>query len=213
MAAITAAAIGAAATIGTTAYTMSQQSGGGGSTNPKFAQTPQNPQDKAMRDYYDRLTVENVDKTYPGFGAYLQSGGDPDKAKFDLTVPGMKPSEAAALGIVGGRGESVPYVDPKTGLPTTPSNSLTPEQTLYLAQERRRQAAATGQDPNKSTWATRAVSTANTLDRVNQRLQDLQGIDDPNKRQQRRIGKLTTRQGNLTNRQQDIFGGDPTPGA
>jgi hypothetical protein len=212
---VTAAAVTAAGAIGSGLMTSGVlgggSSGGSSSTKPNFNQVPQNPQDQAMKDYYDRLTVANTDKTYPAFGDYLESGGDPAKAKFDLTMPGMKPSEAAALGITGGRGESIPMVNPLTGAPDAPSASLNPAQTLYLAQERRRALAAQGQDPNKASWATKAVSTANTLDRVNQRLQGLQAITDPNKQQQRRIGKLTTRQGNLSSKQQDLFGGDPTP--
>ena len=60
-----------------------------------------------MKDYYARMVVADTDKTYPSFGSFLESGADPSKADFGLITPGMKPSEAAALGFTGGRGEQI----------------------------------------------------------------------------------------------------------
>jgi hypothetical protein len=112
MAAITAAVVGATATVAAGAMSSGMMSGGGGggSQNPNFKQVPEDPQDRAMKDYYARLTVANANTRYKPFSGFLASGGDPAKAQMDVIMPEMKPSEAAALGFVGGKGEEIPGV-------------------------------------------------------------------------------------------------------
>lgn len=211
MAAITAAAISAAVAVGTTAYTASQQGGGGGgSDRPKnFYGKPEDPQDEAIKNYFARLNVENVGTKYPDFGQYLQSGGDPAKAQMDVKYPALKPSEAAALGITGGRGESYPGVDPTTG-ETVNSAALSPEQRLYLARERYRKAKAQGVDPGG--WEEHVVNQARRYSNLTSRLTDLGAIEDPNQRQQNRIERLTQRKEMVGKRlTRNLGGAPPTP--
>ena len=200
MAAVTAAVVGAVVAAGSTAYSAysASQAGGGSPGNPQFRQAPADPLDRAMRSYYARTTLANADKTYPAFNEYLSSGGDPSKNKFDLDMQDLKPSEAAAFGFTGGRGETIPYGDYE-GLASGDIKNLSPDQILYLAKERRRQAMATGQPVGK--WAGGVLRTNNRLGRVSARLDALEALDDPNRRQQRRITRLTDREARLQERQ------------
>jgi hypothetical protein len=187
MAAITAAAIAATATIATTAATVATQpsGGGGGGGAPQFKPVPENPQDRAMRNYYARLAVSNLESRYPGFGDYLQSGGAAEKAEFPLVVPEMKPSEAAAFGLVGGRGEQIPGATPAE---YGAAGQLTPEQTIYLAQERRRQAATAGQKPGP--WATRVQKLGGRIGRLEHRLEKFTPTPEIEPREARIQAKL-----------------------
>jgi len=204
MAAITAAVIGAAVTVGTTAYTASQSSGGGGSQNPNIKPAPQDPLDKTMRTYYDRLTVANANTRYPSFAEYINSGGDPAKAQMDVKIPDLKPSEAAALGFVGGHGEQIPTVS-QAGLASGDITKLTPEQTLYLSQERARAAAASGQKPGP--WAARGQRLQNRDERLENRIAALQGMDTRTPQQERKLGRLTTRHGRVESKLSQFAGG------
>lgn len=178
MAAVTAAVIAGAATIASTGAGIAAQQGafgggsGSGGSGGGYARTPLDPHQRAMRDYYARMVVENQDKTYPSFSEYLSSGGDPSKGTFDLTQPGMKPSEAAALGLTGGRGEAIPYYDVTKG-----EGEQTPEQRIYLAKERVRHAKETGNKMPPWTWAEATANTANRYDRITNRVKELQAMD------------------------------------
>src|SRR5215471_20689970 len=175
MAAITAAVVGGVATAasaGMSAYQASQTPATG--ANPKYTQAPQNPQDKAMKDYFDRVTVANAAKTYPSFSGFLQSGGDPSKAQFPMTMPNLTPNEAASLGFVGGKGEPIPGVSQASvsGDPNVPqTTSLTRDQMMYMAKERARQAAMSGQQPGP--WAGNVMTKQKNLNRIGQRISDL----------------------------------------
>lgn len=177
MGAVTAAVIAGAATMASTGAGIAAQQGafGGGNSggNGNYSRTPMDPHQRAMRDYYSRMVVENQDKTYPGFGEFLSSGGDPAKAEFDLTTPGMKPSEAAALGLVGGRGEAIPYYDPSTG-----EGSLTPEQKIYIARERRRHAAETGSKMPQWTHSEAVLNARDRYARRRTRLEEASAIPE-----------------------------------
>lgn len=207
MAAVTAAVVATAATAAAAASQAGAfsggSSGGGGSTDTNYKKVPQDPQDKAMRDYYARALVANSGKTYPGFGEYLQSGGDPAKAEFPLEMPGMKPSEAAALGFTGSRGEAIPTTSPEAI--AEQGGALTQEQQMYLAEERRRQAAAEGHAPGP--WAAKIGKVSNRLERVSGKLEKLGAVEDPTRRQEKKIERLTGKQTKLTQRQQDLLGG------
>lgn len=209
MAAVTAAVIGTVATVAATGYSVAQQasaSGGGGSTQqPKFGQVPGNPQDKAMRDYYARTLVQNADKTYPAFSDYLSSGGDPTKAKFDLEMPNLSPSEASALGFTGPKGEQIPGVK-QSDISAEGIATMTPEQRLYLAKERARRSRAIGSEPGP--WSGNVETTDTSLRNAQKRLSEVQASTTmPLPRQERKIGRLTDRVTRLTEQQKKQLGG------
>ena len=173
MAVATAAVVGAVATVAATGVGIAQSQGamgggGGGQQQPKFGQVPEDPQDRAMKDYYARALVANAQAQYPAFNEYLRSGGDPSKAQFQLTMPGMKPSEAAALGFTGTRGEPIPYATPESV--AAAGGRLSREQIMYLAQERRREARARGQEPGP--WAGRVGKLGGRIGRLEKRLEE-----------------------------------------
>jgi len=208
MAAVTAAAISAAVAVGGAAYSATQQasSGGGGGGNPKhFGPVPEDPQDEAMKNYYARLVAANVNTPYKSFSGYLGSGGDPAAAAMDVTIPEMKPSEAAKLGFVGGHGEDIPGYDPTSG-----ATSLTPEQRIYLAKERVRAMREKGQEAEG--WPKTLAERTHAYNVVGNRLENLQAIEDPTQRQQRRIERLTNRQSRIRERLQNQLGGELPPG-
>jgi hypothetical protein len=201
MAVITAAAIGAVGAVGAAglSYAASQQGGGGGG-NPSFRQGPSDPLDRSMRSYYARATLANATKTMPSFGAFATSGGDPSLAKFDLDMPDMKPSEAAAFGFTGVRGETIPGQDYES-LASGDVKNLNPEQILYLAKERRRQAVATGQPVGG--WAHKVLSTDRQLRSIQARKDALEQLD-PSRltpHQEHKIEKLGRREERFQARQ------------
>jgi hypothetical protein len=164
------------------------------------------------------MGIANIDKTAPSFGSVLATGGtgeqggvDMNAAKFPLSIPGMTPNEASAFGLVGSHGEAIPYTSPgalagSAGAGGTgPAATLTPEQTLYMARERNRIAAQTGQKAGP--WATKVLNTNNRLGNITDRLNTLQGVEDPTRHQQRVIGRLTTREQNVQDRQNRQLGG------
>jgi hypothetical protein len=202
MAAVTAAVVAGVATAASAGYSAysASQAGGGGGGNPQFRQAPADPLDRAMRSYYARATLANATKTYPSFGAYASSGGDPSLAKFDLDMPDLKPSEAAAFGFTGGRGESIPGAG-YAGLASGDVKNLSPDQILFLAKERRRQAVATGQPVGG--WAHSVLSTDRQLRSVQARKSALEQLD-PNTltpHQEHKLQKLGRREERLTSRQ------------
>jgi len=199
MAAITAALIGAAATAGTAAYAANQQSQAAKSAGPVIRPGPQDPLSEAMRGYYARTTLANATKTYPSFKGYLESGGDEAKAKFDLDMPALKPSEMAAFGFTGPRGEVIPgadYNDAASGA----QKELSPEQIMYLAKERRRKAVTRGMPVGP--WSQGVITTDNRLRKTQDKLDYLHGIDNVTPRIQRRTDRLEDREARLQGRQQ-----------
>jgi len=206
MAVVTAAVVGAVATAATTGYSMYQQSQTPATgANPKYTQAPMNPQDKAMKDYFDRVTVANANKNYPSFAGFLESGGDPAKAQFPMTMPDLTPNEASALGFVGGKGEPIPGVSQASvsGTPGTPqTTSLSTDQMMYMAKERARQAAMSGQQPGP--WAGNVMQKQRTLNQLQKQITNLQGraatpgLPDP------RVSRINNRISNLTTRQSTV---------
>jgi len=126
----------------------------------------------------------------------------------------MTPNEASALGFTGKYGESIPYVGQAAAAagqaPGGGGTQLTPEQTLYMAKERAREARAQGQQPGP--WASQVLKTSRRLGNVSDRLAALQGIEDPTQQQQRRIDFLTNRQSRLQERQAGQLHGPLPPG-
>jgi hypothetical protein len=190
MAAVTAAVVAGVATVAATGMSVAGGMGGGGdggaAKDPNFKPVPEDPQDRAMRDYYARALVANATKTYPAFSEYLQSGGAAEKAKFPLEMPGMKPSEAAALGITGPRGEAIPYVTPEAA--AAAGGRLSPEQILYLAQERRRDAAQRGKEAGP--WATKVGRLGGRIGRLESRLEKFLPTPEIEPREERIQAKL-----------------------
>jgi len=210
MAAVTAAVIGATATVAAGAMSsgvMGGGSSGGGGGPTDYKKVPEDPQDAAMKDYYARLTVANANTRYPSFAEFTQSGGDPAMAEMKVNYPDLKPSEAAALGFVGGRGEPMPGVgleDVTSGKAS--EEGLTTEQRLFLAEERRRAAAAQGQEPGP--WAGRVGKLEGRHKRIEERLEKIGAIPEAERRpgQQRRFERLTTRHGRVTTNLEKALG-------
>jgi|SRR5215472_999681 len=214
MAVVTAAVVGAVATAATTGYSMYQASQTPGSGQPaQMKQVPMNPQDKAMKDYFDRLTVANAAKTYPAFSGFLESGGDPSKAQFPMTMPNLTPNEASALGFVGGKGEPVPGVPQASvsGAPGVPQTTqLSQDQMFYMAKERARQANLSGQKPGP--WASAVmqnrqagIDVANRIATLTQQAQTPGLRPGRQEAIQDRIENLTTRQGNIEARKNRLL--------
>lgn len=203
MAAVTAAVVGTVATVAATGMSVAQSQGafggggGGGGGGGNYTRTPMDPHQRAMRDYFARMAVVNQDKTYPSFGEFLSSGGDPTKAEFDLEKPGMKPSEAAALGLTGGRGEAVPYYD-QDAAPGT----LSPEQRIYLARERQRRARETGSKMPTYTWAEATLNATDRYKRMGDRKKELEAMNpaDLTRKQSRYLEKLPEKMAGISER-------------
>lgn len=185
------AAISAAASAASAGYSMSQSGSGGSGEKPRYGQGPEDPQDEALKNYSYRLQMANLGTETPSFKDYLASGGDPTKARMDIQYPGLKPSELAALGITGGRGESIPMTDPITG-EVVMSAKQTPQQMTYLAKERQRARIARGEKPT-FTWAEARVNADKRYNRLGERIEDFQGMEDRTPRQDRRLERMTER--------------------
>jgi hypothetical protein len=113
----------------------------------------------------------------------------------------MKPSEAAALGLVGGRGETIPYYDQET----MPS-SFDPYQRLYLARERRRRAAETGAKMPQWTWAEAQINAQSRYNRRADRLAEAQATPEEERtlRQQRAFNRLPEKLENMRTRNPNL---------
>src|SRR5262245_803402 len=210
MAAVTAAVIGATATVAAGAMSsgvMGGGSSGGGGGPQDYKKVPEDPQDAALKADDARLTVANANTRYPSCAELTQSGGDAARAEMKVNYPDLKPSEAAALGFVGGRGEPMPGVgleDVTSGKAS--EEGLTTEQRIFLAEERRRQAAAQGQEPGP--WAGRVGKLGKRHERIEQRLQKLSDIPEAERTpgQERRFERLGVRHQRVTERYQKALG-------
>jgi hypothetical protein len=208
MAAVTAAvatAATAAATIGTTVAGAVSSGGGGGSGGPtKFQQVPQDPLTKAQRGYWNRVAVENANRTYPSFAAYSQSGGDPNLAKFPLTMPGLTPQEMTAFGFTGPQGQAIPTT-PQAQAGGASATGLSPTQEIYLGQQRSREAKQAG-GSGADTPLQRLGSVSNRLTNVQGNLAGMGTAEvDPATQLGRRQDRLENRVTNLQNRQQALL--------
>jgi len=204
MAAVTAAVVAGVATVAATGMQVAQSQGamggGGGGGQPEIKKIPMDPNDKAMRDYYARLTVANANTRYPSFAGFTESGGDPAKAQMNVNMPEMKPSEAAALGFTGPHGENIPgvkYEDVASGA----QQQLTPEQTMYLAKERARTAQAEGRDTPK--WAARAQRLQKRDERLEGRIGALTGVEG----KENRLARVTARHEKVKGKLENILHG------
>lgn len=123
-----AAAIAASAGAAGVGYNISSAMGGGGTQKPRFYTAPGTAHFGALSRYTSRLLAENAGALPPTFQEFLQSGGT---ARFPLQGVGQfTPLEAVQLGLVRKTGE-IPYY--KTG-----QGALTPEQLVFLKEQRRR---------------------------------------------------------------------------
>lgn len=114
---IAVAAISAAGSIGGAAMAAHGARGG-----PSQHQIPLTPGQAAYEHYMRRLLALNATQQPPSFGDWEKSGGT---ATFPTIDPGFSPQEARRLGIVGPRGQQIPFVNKN-------AQTLTPEQQLYL---------------------------------------------------------------------------------
>jgi len=198
MALTTAAVVSAVAATAATGMGAAQQagafdSGGSGTAGTKIYRTPEDPQDRAIKDYSYRMAMQNVDKTYPSFMDFLKGGGQSEDAKFDLTVPEMTPEEAAALHFTGGRGEAIPYMSPED----IASGRMSPTQRMYLARTRARDAWARGQKPGA--WASRGENAWGRIHRFERKANELEALPDTQQRQNR-IERLREKRTNTMGR-------------
>jgi|SRR5262245_25333533 len=213
MAAVTAAVVAGVATVAATGMQVAQSQGafgggggGGGGGNPNWKKVPEDPQDKAMSDYYGRLTIANANTRFPGFNEYLASGGDPAKAQMDVSMPDLKPSEAAAMGFTGSHGEPLPGISQETAASgSLAETGLTPEQRVFLATERRRQARSQGQEPKG--WAAKVGQLTKRHERLESRIGQLGAVEDPTMRQQRQLERVTKRHERVSGRLEKATGG------
>lgn len=117
-----------AASTGIAASQAAQGSGDVGTTT-----IPQTPRSRAIQHILSRALVQNLGAVSPSFGEYTESGG---KALFPFMF-NVAPKEASQLGFFTKTGKKIPFVDPTAG-------TLTPEQTLFLAQQEAATVGATG---------------------------------------------------------------------
>jgi hypothetical protein len=206
-----AAGIATAATLATTAATVgttiagATSGGGGGSGGPtQFQKVPQDPLTVAQRGYWNRVAVENANKTYPSFAAYSQSGGDPNLAKFPLTMPGLTPQEMTAFGFTGPQGQRIPTT-PQAQAGGAAATGLSPTQEIYLSQQRNRQAKQAG-GSGTDTPLQRLGAVSNRLTNVQGNLAGMGTAEvDPATQLGRRQDRLENRVTNLQNRQQALL--------
>lgn len=140
MAVIAAAAISAAGAIGGGVIASQGAKSAAAASRPQ-TQTIQLPKyQRGLQSYFARLLSQNVTAVPPSFTDYISSGGT---AQFPIVNPGMTPKEAKQLGIVGKRGQEIPFFDPN-------ASALTPEQKLFLGEQEASRAkfGTSGFNPN-----------------------------------------------------------------
>src|SRR5580765_4994465 len=155
-AAIAAAAIGAAGSIGGGILSSQGAAKAAAAGRPSTHKFPLPKYQQGLESYYTRLLAQNLTNVPPSFGSYVQSGGT---ETFPINNPGFTPRESRELGIVGPRGQAVPFVNPG-------QNQLTPEQALYLGYQKSRNPGADPNDPLVKAF------------RINQRIGRIEGRPD-----------------------------------
>ncbi|SRR6266852_955586 len=169
-AAITAAGSATAATVSSQGAKAAAKAGKG-----QQHKVPLTPYQNAFERHLYRELALNQNAQPPSFADYIQSGGT---ATFPITDPGYTPKELRSLGMVGPRGQQIPF-----GLPS--ESQLTPQQALYLGYQQNREGLTT---PNTRAYA------------LNQRIQQLLG-------QQQTTGRTAREQRLRARRDQLISGG------
>lgn len=170
MATIAAAAIGAAGSIAGGVLSSQGAKSAASAGKGQIQNIPLPNYASALGRYASRLTAANATAVAPTFGEWLSSGG---QAKFPVANAGLNPLEAARLGLIDPKtGRPVPFYDPNT------QNRLTPEQVLYLGQQRRRK------------FGDKATGPAATYADVSQRLDRLEGQQQTQdvKRRETKVG-------------------------
>lgn len=179
---IAVAAIAAAGTASAAAIQSHGASAAAAAGRPSTHKFPLPKSQRAFQNYYTRVLAQNLTDVAPSFADYIKSGGT---ATFPMHDTGFTPNEAKNLGIVGPRGQQVPFVAPG-------SNQLTPEQALYLGYQI---SQAPGHDPNNP--LARAY-------RLNQRIGRIEGRPQTDQRQ--------AREQRLRTRRDRLISGGPTGG-
>lgn len=122
MAVVAAAAVAAAGAVAGGVISAQGAQAAAKAGKPRAQKFPLPPYELGLEKYQTRLLAENLTKTPPSFAQYVASGGT---AQFPITDQGFTPQEARKLGIVGQRGQQVPFLAPG-------QTTLTPEQQLYV---------------------------------------------------------------------------------
>lgn len=131
MAALTAMGIVAGlGSAGASAYGASQQGKGGA---PNMQAIPAPAYATALQRYIARTLAANATKQAPSVLDFAQTGG---KDRYTLDATQFTPGEAQNLGFTSQEGKPVPYFDPQQ------QSRLTPEQSLFIGQNRMRQRGA-----------------------------------------------------------------------
>lgn len=131
MAALTAMGIVAGlGSAGASAYGASQSAKGG---SPNMQAIPAPAYASALQRYIARTLAANAAKQAPSVLDFAQTGG---RDRFTLDATAFTPGEAQNLGFTSQEGKSIPYFDPQR------QSMLTPEQSLFIGQNRVRQRGA-----------------------------------------------------------------------
>jgi len=207
MAAVTAAVVAGVATTAAAGYSAYQGSKGGVSQHdPQFHTVPSDPLSESMRQYAARYDVSNMTTMPPSFRSALEAGGTDASMKTNWVTPGLTPEQAVAMGFTSGGGKTIPYAsqsDLVAGQEAGTGTKLDPAQRMFLAKQHQQMALASGGDPNVlAPHSMELLHRANRINQLQARQTQLAAIQDPNVRQQRRLGrvqtKLATAQGKQT---------------
>ena len=123
-AAIIAASVATAASVGSGAYQASQ-SGGGSTRQPRFVTPPEAPYERALREYTTRLLAQGATSQPMSLLQYIAGG---QQGGFNLGNTAETPGEMVGLRQVGSKGQQIPWGTPG-------QSQLTPEQLMFLASE------------------------------------------------------------------------------
>ena len=175
-----AAGVSAAATVGSTAYSLSQQGGGGGSGAVQQQKLSGHPPSAGLQSYAARLLALNATSRPPTFDEWVSSGGT---KQYEVEDPGFTPQEAKQLRLVSEWGGKVPWYNPE-------DEKLNLEQRVWLGRTRKRRRA---DQPHQDEYYTTPEESLADLYLRQRRLQK-KAIDNViTPRQQKRLDRVNER--------------------
>lgn len=194
MAALTAMGIVAGlGSAGASAYGASQQGKGGA---PNMQAIPAPAYATALQRYIARTLAANATKQAPSVLDFAQTGG---KDRYTLDATQFTPGEAQNLGFTDQNGGAIPYFDPQR------QSMLTPEQSLFIGQNRMQQRARGGIKGPEGLQERYARLMA-----VDQRLRaQLEAGGLKPKQAERLRGRMVDNAGQLYTTQGQLFGNEP----
>lgn len=194
MAALTAMGIVAGlGSAGASAYGASQQGKGGA---PNMQAIPAPAYATALQRYIARTLAANATKQAPSVLDFARSGG---KAGFELDATAFTPGEAQNLGFTDQNGGAIPYFDPQR------QSMLTPEQSLFIGQNRMQQRAR-GAIKGMEGLQERYARLLATDQKLRSQL-DAGGLKP--KQAERLRGQMVDNAGRLYTTQGQLFGNEP----